>query len=156
MLEQRPRVVFDCMIFLQAAARRGSPAGACLTLAEQGLLALFVSPAILAEIQDVLSRPQIRTRFRQLTDDVVAEFVARVEGIAVRVDEVGTGITLARDPKDEPYLNLAADCRADYLVSRDRDLLESADTIVETLPNLRIVDPVVFLAVVRAQFGSSS
>jgi hypothetical protein len=34
--------------------------------------------------------------------------------------------------------------------------LESADAIVKTLPKLRIVDPVEFLAVVRAQFGSSS
>jgi hypothetical protein len=46
MPEHRPRVVFDCMIFLQAAARQGSPSAACLAFAEQGLLELFVSPAI--------------------------------------------------------------------------------------------------------------
>jgi putative PIN family toxin of toxin-antitoxin system len=150
----RPRVVFDCMIFLQAAARRLSPSGACLALAEQGLLELYVSPAILAEVQDVIGRPQIRAKFRQLTDDVVVEFIARIERISVRVDEVGTGITLARDPKDEPYLNLAADCQAEFLVSRDRDLLEGATMIAETTPNLRIVDPVSFLAAIRAQLGS--
>jgi len=66
-------------------------------LAEQGLLDLYVSPAILAEVQDVIGRPQIRTKFPRLTDDVVAEFIARIERIAVRVDEVGTGITLVRD-----------------------------------------------------------
>ena len=108
MAEHRPRVVFDCMIFLQAAARRASPSGACLALAEQGLLELYVSPAILAEVNDVIRRPQIRAKFRELTDDVVIEFIARIERIAVCVDEVGTGITLARDPKDEPYLNLAS------------------------------------------------
>lgn len=154
MSAHRPRVVFDCMIFLQAAARRASPSGACLALAEQGILELYISSAILAEVQDVIGRPQIRAKFQQLTDDVVAEFVARIERIAVRVDEVGTGITLARDPKDEPYLNLAADCQADYLVSRDRDLLEGAASIAETITNLRIVDPVAFLAAIRAQFGS--
>ena len=67
---------------------------------------LYVSPAILAEVQDVIGRPQIRAKFRQLTDDLVTEFIARIERVAVRVDEVGTGTTLARDPKDEPYLNL--------------------------------------------------
>lgn len=108
MPEQRPQVVFDCMIFLQAAALRASPSGACLALAEQGLLELYVSPAVLAEVHDVIGRPQIRTRFRQLTDDVVAGFIARIEQIAIRLDDVGTGITLTRDPKDEPYLNLAA------------------------------------------------
>ena len=45
MSEHRPRVVFDCMIFLQAAARRASQLAA---LTEQGLLDLYISPAILA------------------------------------------------------------------------------------------------------------
>ena len=98
MSAHRPRVVFDCMIFLQAAARR----------AEQGILELYISAAILAEVQDVIGRPQIRAKFRQLTEDVVDEFIARIARIAVHVDEVGTGITLARDPKDEPYLTLFA------------------------------------------------
>ena len=31
-------VVFDCMLFLQAAARRNSPAGLCLLLAQSGLV----------------------------------------------------------------------------------------------------------------------
>ncbi|MBM3726227.1 MAG: putative toxin-antitoxin system toxin component, PIN family [Acidobacteria bacterium] len=156
MSRHRPRVVFDCMIFLQAAARRASPSGACLALAEQGLLERYVSPAILAEIQDVVSRPQVRTKFRQLTDDVAAEFVARIERVAVRVDEAGTSITLARDPKDEPYLNLAVHVGADFLVSRDRDLLESTYATGKTLPEVRIVDPVEFLAAVRPQLGNSS
>ncbi len=30
----------------------------------------------------------------------------------------------ARDPKDAPYLNLAIEAKADYLVTRDRDLLD--------------------------------
>jgi putative PIN family toxin of toxin-antitoxin system len=154
MAEHWPRVVFDCMIFLQAAARRLSPAGACLALAEQGFLELYVSPAILAEIQDVINRPQIRTKFQQLTDDVVAEFVAQIERIAVRVEDVGTDITLARDPKDEAYLNLAAHVQAHYLVSRDRDLLEGTDIIVKTMPYLRIVDAVAFLIEVRPLIGS--
>ena len=124
-------------------------------MAEQGLLELYVSPAILAEVNDVIRRPQIRAKFRQLTDDVVDEFIARIERIAICVDEVGTGITLARDPKDEPYLNLAAHSQVDYLVSRDRDLLEAGGAIAQEMPNLRIVDPVAFLIAVRAQFRNN-
>lgn len=154
--EHRPRVVFDCMIFLQAAARRGSPSGACLALAEEGFLQLYVSPAILAEVQDVMSRPAIRNKFAQLTDGVVADFIAGLERIAVLVDEVGTGITFSRDPKDEPYLNLAYACEAEYLLSRDRDLLEGTTVVASSLPNLRIVDPVAFLIAFRAQIGSNA
>lgn len=116
----------------------------------------YVSPAILAEVHDVLSRTQIRTEFRQLTDDVVAEFIARIERIPVRVDEVSADITLARDPKDEPYLNLTAHSRADYVVSRDRDLLESGDAVAKTALRLRIVDPAAFLDAVREQIGDNS
>ena len=32
--------------------------------------------------------------------------------------------TLARDPDDEPYLNLAIAVSADYLVTRDNDMLD--------------------------------
>ena len=122
------------------------------SLARSGLVEPYVSPAILAEVHDVIGRPSIRTKFRQLTDDVVAEFIER---IAIRVDEVGTGITLVRDPKDEPHLNLAAECQADYLVSRDRDLLKGADTIARTMPHLRIVEPAAFLIAVRRQIGNT-
>jgi len=41
-------------------------------------------------------------------------------------------------------------------VSRDRDLLEADSAIAKKMPNLRIVDPVVFLIAVRAQFGDNS
>lgn len=144
------------MIFLQAAARRDSPAGACLALAEQGLVALYVSPAILAEVEDVLRRPRIRAKFHRLTDDVVSEFFDRIESIAIRVDDVISAIALPRDPKDQPYLDLALRTQAEYLVSRDRDLLEGATRIAaDAIPGLRIVDPVTFLVAVRQRLVSA-
>ena len=51
------RAVFDCMVFLQGAARRESPAGACLLLAELEAVELCLSEEILSEIRDVLARP---------------------------------------------------------------------------------------------------
>ncbi|HVS82883.1 MAG TPA: hypothetical protein VHE60_14230 [Pyrinomonadaceae bacterium] len=53
---------------------------------------------------------------------------------------------------DEPYLNLAIEVKAYYLVSRDNDLLDlmkstTADGIEfqERFPSLSILDPVAFL-----------
>ena len=43
------RVVFDCMVFLQGAARPTSPARACFQTVEDGLATLCVSLSILAE-----------------------------------------------------------------------------------------------------------
>jgi predicted nucleic acid-binding protein len=67
-------------------------------------------------------------------------------------------IVLPRDPKDEPYLNLACGAEADYLVSRDSDLLDLATpddslgaTLREKCPRLAILDPPSFIAAVRTR-----
>lgn len=147
-----PKVVFDCMVYLQAAAREESPAAACLRLAENHLLQLFVSSDILAEIKDVLSRPKLRARFSVLTDEIVAAFVERLQKTAEIAASVPRRFTFTRDVDDEPYLNLSIEVQADYLVSRDNDLLDlmkltKADGIdfQKRFPFLRILDPVTFL-----------
>jgi predicted nucleic acid-binding protein len=59
-----------------------------------------------------------------------------------------------RDVDDEPYLNLAIEVQADYLVSRDNDLLDlvnptTADAVAFqrrfSFSFVKIVDPVAFL-----------
>lgn len=65
---------------------------------------------------------------------------------------------LDRDPKDEPYLNLAIAAKATYLVSRDRDLLDlMADpTFRQRHPDLLILDPVEFLREIERLEASHS
>jgi putative PIN family toxin of toxin-antitoxin system len=155
MTPARLRAVFDCMIFLQAATRSVGPAGACVALAEEGLIELLVSEEIVAEIDHVLRRPRIRAKFPSLTDDLVVELVSRIERVAIIVADVPSGIRLARDPKDEPYLNLAKTCAADYLVTRDKDLLEAGDDILGQIPGLMIVDPAAFLTAVRGRLSAA-
>lgn len=154
---ERIVAVFDCMIFLQGAARRESPAGVCLALAEQKIIDLRVSRDILAEVGDVLRRPAVQSKFPALTDGVVAEFITALESIATVIDTVNRGFALERDPKDEPYLNLACAIGADYLVTRHADLLDLAiategvgQLVREKHPRLTIVDPICFLRAVRA------
>jgi predicted nucleic acid-binding protein len=55
MSNEKPRVVLDCLIYLQAAAREESSAAACLRLAEHHHVRLFISRAIFREVVDVLS-----------------------------------------------------------------------------------------------------
>jgi predicted nucleic acid-binding protein len=61
-----------------------------------------------------------------------------------------------RDPNDERYVNLAITVQADYLVSRDNDILDLANAerpearLFQTrFPHLKVVDPVAFLHVVQ-------
>ena len=50
-----PRVVFDCMLFLQATARSSGPAAAALREWQAGAFTLYVSQPVLEEVRDVLA-----------------------------------------------------------------------------------------------------
>jgi putative PIN family toxin of toxin-antitoxin system len=150
------RVVFDCMIFLQGAGRRESAAGACLLLVELDAIELCVSQEIMAEVRDVLARTRVRQKFPALTDQIVDRFLAALEARTVAVSEIPRVFQFDRDPKDEPYINLAIAARVSYLVSRDSDILDLADAstpdgkrLRHQAPELRILEPVAFLAEMR-------
>jgi putative PIN family toxin of toxin-antitoxin system len=136
------RVVFDCMIFLQAVARTKSLANACFTLVK--------------EIEDVLTRPKFRNRFPSLTDEMIEAFLKDVKENAVIVKNVPAVFSYTRDPKDEKYINLAVESEADYIVSRDKDLLDlmtgytnECKDFRRRFRGLKIVQPIEFLNIVE-------
>jgi putative PIN family toxin of toxin-antitoxin system len=130
MSADRPKIraVFDCMVFLQGAARRESAGGACLFLVELNAIELCLSDEIMAEVRDVLARPRVRQKFPALTDEIVEQFLAALVQRAVLVSDVPHISRFERDSKDEPYINLAIAARVSYLVSRDNDILDLADS----------------------------
>jgi putative PIN family toxin of toxin-antitoxin system len=73
---------------------------------------------------DVLNRPEIRARFPDLNDEIVGAFFKRLHKLSVLVRLVPKEFSYARDEDDEPYINLAVAAGADFIVSRDRDLLD--------------------------------
>ncbi|MGH8164385.1 MAG: PIN domain-containing protein [Rhodanobacteraceae bacterium] len=77
--------VFDCMVFLQAATSDQGPAFACLSLVEVGEVTLSVSPTILAELKDVLPRPEIQGKFPSLTAERVDVFLQKLALLAAVV-----------------------------------------------------------------------
>ncbi len=137
------RVVFDCMVYLQAVTNGQGPAFACLHQVETGTLTLYLDRETLAEVRDVLGRPRIRKKFKSLTDGLVDEFLNAVEARAVMLDDVPKVFPYPRDPKDEPYLNLAIAADARYLVSRDNDLLDLMKDrdFTARFPTLRVLPP---------------
>jgi putative PIN family toxin of toxin-antitoxin system len=148
---ESPRAVFDCMTFLQATTSPAGPAAACLRLVESGAVTVFVSDDILREVEDVLSRPKVRKKNPLLTDQVIRQLLGHLANTATRIQSVTTHFAYSRDPKDEPYLNLAIAVGAKYLVTRDNDLLDLMADMPEGIdfrsrfPVLSIIDPVAFL-----------
>jgi hypothetical protein len=87
------------MVFLQGAARRDSPSGACLQLVAIELVELCLSAVTIAEVRDVLSRPELRLRF-SFTHQQSGGSVARCSSKEKHVDtNVPRAFTLIGIPK---------------------------------------------------------
>ena len=111
-----PRAVFDCMVFLQG--RPAGPAAACLRLLDEEKVVLCLSAEILAEVRDVLTRPKTLRKFPGLSPEWVEAFVKHLELKGALFANAPQAVSLQRDPKDEPYLNLAITAGAKYVVSQ--------------------------------------
>jgi len=116
-----PRVVFDtgvvvsALLFQQgelAWLRRHWAAGECTPL---------VSRATAAEIVRVLAYPKFRLRPDD-RDELLGEYLVHCE----TVRRVRRCPVACRDPRDQPFLDLAHSGHADALVSGDEDLLALA------------------------------
>lgn len=156
-------VVFDCNVLLQAAARKSSPSAACLRLAEGGFVHLYISEEILTEVADVLSRPNVRARFPELTGETVEEFSGQLRTVAETISHVPRKFAYQRDVDDEPYINLAVEAGAHYLVSRDKDLLDlmtghtgESKEFRRRFRPLKVLDPIDFLREIEKTRGDSA
>lgn len=106
-LGEKPRVVFDCMIFLQATASESGPAFKCLQRFQSDEFCLFISQEILDEVRDVLSHPKVRRKLPLLTEGRITALLEHLKSKAILVPNVPNLFRYDRDPKDEKYLNLA-------------------------------------------------
>lgn len=150
--EARLGAVFDCNVHLQAASREKSVAAECLCLVEKGFVRLYLSEEILAEVEDVLNRPEIRNHFKSLTDEIVEAFLVRLRRNSQIIRRVPKKFRYSRDPDDEPYINLAVEVEVAFLVSRDNDLLDlmtdytaEAKEFRQRFRLLRVIEPLEFL-----------
>ena len=146
------RVVYDCTVFLQGAARENGTAGVCLQLFVDGLVTLLVSTEVLAEVENVLSRPKVQRKFQTLTPHRVESLMEDLRRHATMLVEVPEVFQYPRDPKDEKYVNLALFGEAALLMTWDNDLLDlMREDLAESrgfqarFPHLRILDPETFL-----------
>jgi len=148
--------VFDCNVHLQAASREKSVAAECLRQVEKGYVKLYLSEAVIAEVEDVLNRPEIRNYFQNLTDEIVEAFILKLRKNSEIIRLVPKKFSYPRDPDDEIYINLAAEAKTAFLVSRDNDLLDlmtdytiEAKEFRQRFKFLRVVEPLEFLKIVR-------
>lgn len=84
---------------------------------------LVFSEELIQEFMAVSSRPKFKKYF---TNKDIEHLLLTFDKYGVLV-KVTSKLELCRDNKDNFLLNLAADSKADYLVTGDKDLLEIKD-----------------------------
>jgi uncharacterized protein len=80
-------------------------------LALQGQVELYVSSPILAEYEEVLRRPRLKLKFRQ-----IQEALAAIRKVARHVTPTQT-LSLSSHESDNRFLECAEAAQADYLVT---------------------------------------
>jgi putative PIN family toxin of toxin-antitoxin system len=125
---------------------------------DEGRIELLLSEPVLAEVTEVMNRPELRAKLRSLTPERVQAFLADVVARATTIATVPNTFSYPRDPKDEPYVNLALAAGARYLVAWDKDLLalmNDADPAGRDFrvrfPTLTVLTPPALLGELAAQ-----
>ena len=137
-----PRVVFDTVVFVRGLINPWSVWGRLLFRHAAGYR-LMVSRLVVIELLEVLARPEITRKFRQvagLDRDRVIAIVSQAESV-----ELTSILPVSRDPNDDKFLATARAARADYLVSEDRDLLVLAE-----YQGTKIINAMQFMQILEA------
>ena len=116
------RLVLDTNTVLSGLLWPGGPPGKLIDAAEAGDIDLATSPALLAELTDVLHRAKFARLYakRELAPGALFEGYAALARLVTPTTVPRT----CRDPDDDHVIACAIAARAEIIVSGDRDLLE--------------------------------
>lgn len=129
------RYVCDTNLLVSSLLRSDTaPAKALDRIIDHGTL-LF-SSSTFDELQKILQRSKFD---RYLTKDKRLDFLHSLKAIVEWVD-IQEHITVCRDPKDNQFLDVAVNGKADLLITGDQDLL-----VLEKIHEILIITPRYFL-----------
>lgn len=137
------RAIIDTNVLIAGLLWRGPP-HALLEHVRAGTVSLVSSPALLAELADVIGRSKfdaILTRTNTSRERALAE----VRQLAEVIEPPPLPQPVCRDPDDDQVLALALAAKAEIIVSGDNDLLS-----LKSFEGIPIVAPAQALSFVEA------
>lgn len=135
------KVVFDTVVFVRGLINPHGPWGR-LVFRHSHQYRLVMSPPVLAEIVEVLTRPELTRKFKSLQQmDIWAVLTILSQADVVELESIPA---VSRDPEDDKFLATAKAARAGYLVSADDDLL-----VLGEYDGIRILSADAFLAILE-------
>jgi uncharacterized protein len=141
-----PEAVFDSTVLVSAflTPKPGGASYELLRFSTGNAFALRLSPAILRETERVLlTTARLRKHFGYADADVHA-FITELGVLADVTGEITDVPPVVRDPNDDMVVACAVAVNANYIVTRDKDLLD-----LGTHEGIEMVTPEAFLHIVR-------
>ena len=136
------RAVLDSVVAVSAFLTDGLTADLVSMCQEN--VNLYTAKEILQEIHRVLlEKPHIRNRYRYSLERV-EDFINYLRNISTTVTQLPEIRVIERDPKDDMIISYAVAVSADYIISRDRDLLD-----LGSYEQIQIVTPEEFIHILR-------
>ncbi len=140
------RVTPDVQALVQAAISAKGAAGVLIASWERRETIIVTCEEIVAAYEEVLHRPHIIGRFRHISNQSIAASgeALRKQSVFVQVADIPRAVIA--DPDDDIVLACAVTGNADYVVTRDRHLLD-----LGMHRGIPVVTPEAFAAILRGQ-----
>jgi putative PIN family toxin of toxin-antitoxin system len=156
MPQDKIKAVFDCNIIWQSFFFGDGVAAKCKKMVDSDVVTLFLSAEVLGEMREVMTRPEFLAKFETVTETMIEKYLEQLAKKSVFIRSVPKKFTLSRDRDDEPYINLAIESKADYIVTRDNDLLDlmtgfgdDSKEFRQRFKSLKVTEPIEFLKIVE-------
>ena len=133
------RIVPDTNIVVSGLLWRGDPRR-ILDAARDGIIELYISPVMLEELEDVLSREKFIARLAA-ANVAVQDLVSGYSALATAIEAEPIEQVILVDPDDDAVLACALAADAEIIVSGDSDLLD-----LKEHKEIRILTATEFLA----------
>ncbi len=139
-------VVFDSTVLVSAFLAKAGVSAKLLHKAKDGRFAICLAEEILEEVQRALLQYQkIRKRYHY-TDQGVIQFVQNLRTVSHIITELPFVEIVKSDPNDDMVIACALKAQAEYIVTRDNDLLS-----LENYEDIKIVTPENFMGILRGR-----
>ena len=138
------KVVLDSTVLVSAFLTKAGVSAELLQKAKDGGFDMCLAEEILEEVQRALLQYQkIRKRYHY-TDQAVIQFVQNLRIVAHLITGLPSIEVVNSDPNDNMVVACALKARANYIVTRDNDLLSLGN-----YEDIKVVTPENFMGILR-------